>query len=172
MSSMFIALAVSPVSRTPGSPVPSGPSGPPDLMRLGTLYTLGYATRADRKRLDALMRDHQRLLVDTRSTPCCSWNPAFRREVLVQRYNCDEQAHLPQGQRRIRYLWLGETLGNVNARAGGPMQLANLDQGSKQIMTVLCEGRDVILLCECADQSRCHRTLVAKLVQDALAGLS
>jgi uncharacterized protein (DUF488 family) len=155
-----------PVSTLPSSPQSS------DLTSIGTLYTIGYAARADRKRLDVLMHDHRRLLVDTRFTPCCSWNSAFRREALAQRYNSAEQAHLPQTSRRIRYVWLGATLGNRCKQSGGPMQLANPDQGIKQIMTVLCEGRDVILLCECADQSRCHRTLVAKLVQDALTALS
>jgi uncharacterized protein (DUF488 family) len=118
------------------------------------------------------MQDHRRLLVDTRWKPWSRWHPNFRREALHQRYNLDEQAHLPQSNRHVRYVWFGATLGNVNDQSRGPIRLANPKPGMKQVVTWLREGRDDMLLCACADAILCHRTLVAKFVQDALAALS
>lgn len=143
-----------------------------DLTQYGTLYTLGYASSGDRERLERLMHDHRRLLVDTRFSPWSRWYPAFQRQALHQRYNLDEQAHLPQAVHAVRYVWYGATLGNVNFQSGGPIRLANPVQGVQNVVVSLREGRDVILLCACADAMRCHRTLVAKLVQDALVLIS
>jgi hypothetical protein len=94
--------------------------------------------------------------------------PAFCREQLHHRYNVAEQAHLPVGERVVRYVWY-RSLGNRNYRQGGPIQLASPEQGVRHVVAALLAGRDVILLCACADARRCHRLLVARLVQDALA---
>ncbi|SRR5579875_2316182 len=135
---------------------------------VGTLYTIGYTNQAEQQRLGQLMQARHRLLVDIRFTPFSRAFPAFCREQLHHRYNVAEQAHLPVGERVARYVWY-RSLGNRNYRQGGPIQLANPEQGVRHVVAALLAGRDVILLCACADERHCHRTLVAQLVQEALA---
>jgi uncharacterized protein (DUF488 family) len=135
---------------------------------VGTLYTIGYANRAEQQRLGQLMQARHRLLVDIRLTPFSRAFPDFCREQLHHRYNVAEQAHLPVGERVVRYVWY-RSLGNRNYRQGGPIQLASPEQGVRHVVAALLAGRDVILLCACADERHCHRLLVARLVQDALA---
>jgi hypothetical protein len=77
------------------------------LTQPGTLYTTGYAPSADRERLERLMHDHRRLLVDRRLHPWSwsRWYPNFRREALHQRDNLDELAHLQHAARRVCSVW-------------------------------------------------------------------
>lgn len=143
---------------------------PPDIMQIGTLYTVGYSNPADRSRLDQLMQDPRRLLVDIRFSPRSRPHPDFCREQLHTRFNVTEQAHLPEALRRVRYIWY-QALGNRNYANGKSIHLDDPERGIPQVVASLREGRDVILLCACSDERRCHRLLVARLVQDALAAL-
>ncbi len=140
----------------------------PHLMSIGTLYTLGYSKAGAISRLEQLMQDDRRLLVDIRLTPFSRAYPAFCREQLHHRYNVAEQAQLPVEERVVRYVWY-RSLGHRNYRQGGPIQLEQPEQGVGHVVAALLAGRDVILLCSCADERHCHRTLVAQLVQEALA---
>lgn len=135
---------------------------------VGTLYTIGYANKTERERLSHLMQAHHRLLVDIRSVPSSRAYPDFCRQQLHLRYNVAEQEHLPVGERGVRYVWY-QSLGNRNYKQGGPIELTHPELGVRHVVAALLAGRDVILLCACADERRCHRTLVAQLVQDALA---
>lgn len=131
----------------------------PDITQLGTLYTIGYSNQADRQRLEQLMHDHRRRLSDIRFAPRSRAYPEFGRKQLHARFNVQEQASLPVAERRVRYVWY-QALGNRNYATGIPHVVAHL-----------IAGRDVILLCACANARHCHRTLVAKLVQEQLAAL-
>lgn len=135
---------------------------------VGTLYTIGYANRAEWEHLSQLMQAHHRLLVDIRYVPYSRAYPDFCRQRLHLRYNVTEQEHLPVGERVVRYVWY-QSLGNRNYNQNGPIQLDHPEPGVQHVVAALLTRRDVILLCACADERRCHRTLVAQLVQDALA---
>ena len=139
-----------------------------DITQVGTLYTIGYASQADRIRLDDLMQDERRLLIDIRYAPRSRFYPAFGRAALDGRYNVAEPSPMPASERRVRYVW-SQSLGNRHDANGGPILLDTPALGIAQVVATLLEGRDVILLCACRDEARCHRLLVARLVQDALA---
>jgi uncharacterized protein (DUF488 family) len=122
----------------------------------GTIYTLGYSKREAEATLERLMRHPRTLLVDVRYQPVCSFTPQWNRAFLAGRY----------GQ---RYVW-ERRLGNLHYRSRGlPIQLA---PGSQHAITdavgLLRAGTSLVLLCACADERACHRSYVAKLIQDAL----
>jgi len=108
------------------------------------------------------------LLVDIRYAPRSRFYPQFRREALDRRYNVAGLSPMPASCQHVRYVWY-QSLGNRNYAKGGPIRLDNPELGIPQVVAELRAGRDVILLCACCDESRCHRLLVARLVQDALA---
>jgi len=118
----------------------------------GTVYTLGYAHPAAPGQLERLMRDPLACLVDIRYQP---------RSRLAHQWN--------RAAISARYVWerrLG-TIHYSNSEQG--ITLADGHQDAiREAAALLCEGTSLILLCECSEARACHRTLVAKLIQDAL----
>ena len=122
----------------------------------GAIYTLGYRQRKAAATLACLLRQPGMLLLDVRSQPVCRWNPAWNRAELVARYGEQDR-----WERR---------LGNVNYWSHSrPVQLPTGWQKAVQDATaLLCAGTSLVLLCACGDERTCHRSLVAKLIQDTL----
>jgi uncharacterized protein (DUF488 family) len=122
----------------------------------GTIYTLGYSQPKASARLEQLMHNPCMLLVDVRYQPVCSFTPQWNRAFLAGRY----------GQ---RYVW-ERRLGNVHYRSRDlPIQLAPGSQHAiAEALGLLRAGTSLVLLCACANERACHRSLVAKLIQDAL----
>lgn len=122
----------------------------------GTIYTLGYSQRHAAATLERLLRQPLVLLLDVRYQPVCRWNPQWNRAELAARYG--EQ-----------YRW-ERRLGNVNYWSQTrPIHLpAGYAQAVREAATLLCAGTSLVLLCCCGDERACHRTLVAKLMQDGL----
>jgi uncharacterized protein (DUF488 family) len=129
---------------------------------MGTLYTLGYAGYAHPDasfQLERYLRQEPILLLDIRSSPRSRWYPAWNKAALAARYG-------------YRYTW-EPRLGNVNYRHRDlGIELA---QGHREAVhaaaKLLCEGTNLVLLCACKDERTCHRSLVAKLIQDAVQAL-
>jgi uncharacterized protein (DUF488 family) len=122
----------------------------------GTIYTLGYAQPDAAAHLDRLMRDPLMCLVDIRSQPRSRPWPQWNRAALSARYS-------------RRYVW-ERRLGTVHYR--DQEQGITLAEGHleaiREAAVLLCEGTSLVLLCACKDARTCHRSLVAKLIQDAL----
>jgi uncharacterized protein (DUF488 family) len=127
-----------------------------NISTIGTLYTIGYAHPDAARSLAHLMGNPHTMLLDIRYAPRSRWHPAWNRPALEQAYGA-------------RYLW-EQRLGNVNYR--DREQGIALAEGHQEAVRAVAElvrsGRNLILLCACKDPRTCHRTLVAKLIQDAL----
>jgi uncharacterized protein DUF488 len=130
-------------------------STPPTALR-GTIYTLGYRQRKAAATLERLLRQPQTLLLDVRSQPVCRWNPEWNRADLAARYG--EQ-----------YRW-ERRLGNSNywSRAWAIRLPVGWQEAVYEAADLLCVGTSLVLLCACGDERACHRSLIARLIQDAL----
>jgi uncharacterized protein (DUF488 family) len=131
------------------------------MSRIGTLYTLGYADPDAAKHLECLMEQSQSILVDIRYSPRSRWFPRWNRSALTAAYG-------------HRYIW-DRRLGNINydlQRRKFGIQLAegHIDAVQKAA-EILLQGTSLILLCACKDAQKCHRVVVAKLIQDALQAI-
>jgi uncharacterized protein (DUF488 family) len=126
------------------------------LIERGTIYTLGYSQRKAAATLDRLLRQPRTLLLDVRYQPVSRWNPEWNQTELVARYG--EQ-----------YRW-ERRLGNVNywSRDRGIQLPANSQEAVHEAAALLLAGTSLVLLCCCGDERACHRSYVAKLIQDAL----
>ena len=122
----------------------------------GTIYTLGYSQPKAAVRLERLMRHPYTLLVDVRYQPVSRWNPHWNLAALAGRY----------GQ---RYVW-DRRIGNIHywSRDRGILLPAGHQEAVREAAGLLCAGTSLVLLCACGDERSCHRSYVAKLIQDAL----
>lgn len=122
----------------------------------GTIYTLGYSQVKAEATLEQLMRHPHVLLVDVRYQPVSRWNPQWNRAALAGRYG--------QG-----YVW-DRRLGNIHySSRDRPIQLAAGHQEAVfEAAALLLAGTSLVLLCACGDERACHRSYVARLIQDAL----
>jgi len=122
----------------------------------GTMYTLGYTDPNASARLERLMRNPRALLVDVRYQPTSRWAFQWNRAALTARYG-------------RRYVW-ERRLGTIHYRE--PERAIELAAGYqdavREAAALLCAGTSLVLLCACKDERACHRSLVAKLIQDAL----
>ncbi len=115
------------------------------------VYPIGYTHPSDAACVDTLMEET--LLIDTRSVPT-SRNAVWRQEALKAKYG-------------ERYRWLGAYLGNVNYKAG-PIQIAHLEEGIRQLCSYLTEGHDLLLLCGCKEYEQCHLSVIVKALLEQL----
>lgn len=122
----------------------------------GTIYTLGSSQSGAAALLEQLMRNPHTLLVDVRNPPVSHWNHEWNRSALTARY-------------RERYVW-EQRLGNVHYwNHDLPIQLAvGYQEAVHEAAALVCAGTSLVLVCACADERACHRSYVAKLMQDAL----
>ena len=122
----------------------------------GTIYTLGYTQPKAAATLERLMRHRRVLLVDVRYQPVSHWAQHWNRTSLAGRY-------------RERYVW-ERRLGNVHYwDREHPIELApGYQEAVCEAVALVCAGTSLVLLCACRDERACHRSLIAKLIQDAL----
>lgn len=116
------------------------------------LVSAGYGSAADRKTISMLMDRSGSVLLDCRLRPYSRWH-AWSQSALQARYG-SRYVHVPE--------W-----GNRRYRDRGPIEIVDLAQGMMRVMTALrASGADtVILMCGCADATRCHRSLLVPIVQ-------
>jgi uncharacterized protein (DUF488 family) len=115
------------------------------------LYTLGYHSWTLRDVIETVAM-HQAILLDIRYSPM-SWQPQWSRKSLLAALG-EHYLHVP-------------ALGNRNYR-GGEIEIVNYEAGRELVREQLCIGRNVILMCVCADLSTCHRLQVARRLEDDL----
>jgi uncharacterized protein (DUF488 family) len=122
----------------------------------GTIYSLGYSQAKAAATLERLMRQPRVLLVDVRYQPVSRWDPQWNRVALAARYG--EQ-----------YRW-EQRLGNRNywSRDRAIQLPADSQDAVRTAANLVCAGTSLVLLCCCGDARTCHRSYVAKLIQDAL----
>jgi uncharacterized protein (DUF488 family) len=124
------------------------------MTKYGTLYTVGYATLEGIEQLQAFLAQEV-FLVDIRYFPASRWQPEWSRKRLSERF--------APNYRHIR------ELGNINYHSSDlPIQLLDAKHGISWIASLLQQGQDICLLCACADWERCHRRVVAELLQREL----
>lgn len=140
---------------TPWLPPPAQTQHP--RPSLGQLATIGYCQPGAEAVIAVLVRSERFLLVDIRLTPW-SYSPQWQGRALSAAFG-------------IQYLHLPE-LGNENEDdATLPPCLANSQVGLEHLLAWLDGGRSCLLLCGCPDFQRCHRALVAALLQQARPAL-
>lgn len=120
----------------------------------GKLYTFGYLA-GDWERLTALLDAPMSVVLDVRFSP-------YSR---VKGYNKYEFEKMLGGQ----YRWV-QDLGNENYK-GGPIKLKNERAGVKLVRDLLAQGYVVVLMCACADVAACHRTYIARKVDETMGGM-
>jgi hypothetical protein len=113
--------------------------------RIRKVYPIGYGMDGARQHIDRLMRQPQMLLIDTRFSLKSRYTE-WREGALRARYG-------------TRYRWAGAHLGNVNFQ-GGPIQLADPEEGLRGLHMYLDEGHDLLLLCQCPNYHTCHRKVI------------
>ncbi len=123
----------------------------------GKLYSVGYASLIGVEQLQEVLGPNV-LLIDIRYYPSSRWRPEWSRKRLMERF-AQNYCHLRE-------------LGNVNYRSSElPIELLDAKVGISQIASLLFEGRDICLLCACADWQKCHRRVVAELLQNEVDDL-
>ncbi len=122
----------------------------------GTIYTLGYRQPNAAVTLALLLRQPHTRLLDVRYQPTSRWNPQWNRAALAARYGA-------------QYRW-ERRLGNLNYRSRDrAIQLpGNAQDAVREAAGLICAGTSLVLLCACGDERACHRSYVAKLLQDTL----
>ncbi|EFH89347.1 DUF488 domain-containing protein [Ktedonobacter racemifer] len=120
----------------------------------GRVYLLGYAAPGAAGQLEQWMADTSVVLVDIRLAARSRWMREWNKGWLVKRWG-DRYVHESR-------------LGNVNYQdRRQPIAICDLPGGLAVVTDLLSQDRSVVLLCACADESLCHRRVVA----EALASL-
>jgi hypothetical protein len=122
----------------------------------GTISTLGYAHPQAAMALERLMRNPTVLLLDVRYQPVSGFNPEWNRASLADRYG---EQHRWEQRLGNRHYWSRERA--IQLPAGS-------QDAVREAATLICAGTSLVLLCACGDERACPRSLIAKLIQDAL----
>ncbi len=115
------------------------------------IYTFGYQGQS-RRQLKAFVLQTGALLVDIRYS-ANSRNPQWRKEEMRIYFGSDHYRHLPD-------------LGNRNYRKGGAIDISDFQTGYRWLKAASQSYDTIILLCVCSDAERCHRTHVARRLQE------
>ena len=115
-----------------------------------TIYTVGYSRLREPRRLLALLDELDALVLDVRLKPWTRFEGWSKKDLETL---CG-----------ARYRWI-EAFGNDNY-AGGDVQLHDPARGLAEVGPLLAT-HSVILLCGCADPTRCHRGPVAAVLAAA-----
>jgi uncharacterized protein (DUF488 family) len=118
----------------------------------GMIFTIGYSGWKPQE-LASIAASLRAIVIDVRYSPRSRvphWNQAALIRLLGDRY-----MHVP-------------ALGNRNYRTGGPISLANPDEGVAVVNAVMSAGHAVILMCMCKNVETCHRRVAAELLATKL----
>jgi uncharacterized protein (DUF488 family) len=126
------------------------------LVERGTIYTLGYAAPHAAAQLERYMRMQSILLVDVRLRPISRWACQWDKAALASRYGS-----YYRWEPRLGNLHYWDRERDIRLPAEHPNAITEL-------ATLVLAGTSLVLLCACRDTRACHRTIIAKLLQDAL----
>jgi uncharacterized protein (DUF488 family) len=120
-----------------------------------TIYHAGYTAVGAPEYIHALMKSNSHLLlIETRKAPFSKPHPEFKWDKLERKY----------GKRYRKKA--GEYLGNRNYNIkGAPIEIIDLDTGVEVLISFL-RDYDILLLCQCADISRCHRRMILDALRE------
>lgn len=119
------------------------------------LYTWGYSGHTQADLLDLMTENQIGLVVDVREKPW-SCDAQWRNSTLRATFQ-DHYCSLPQ-------------LGN-RTRSVQRVQLVNEERGLARLEELLHIHRRVLIMCLERDHSRCHRSYVARRMQERIEGL-
>ena len=129
------------------------------------LFTIGYGSRSLDQLIATLQANGIEFLLDVRSSPYSKFKPEFSKEVLQLRL---ERA-------RIRYLFMGDTLGgqpgDPACHTDGKVDYDKVrvqsffQEGMARLRTAFEQQRRVALMCSEGRPEQCHRS---KLIGEAL----
>jgi hypothetical protein len=113
------------------------------------IFTFGY-TGQDRTSLVRFLNEHDGVLCDIRFSAFSKneeWNKPELLKALGRRY-----LHL-------------QTLGNMNYKVGGPIELKDSRTGVQVVGQLATQYRSLVLMCACPSYRSCHRRVVAELLR-------
>lgn len=117
------------------------------------IYTAGYQAIKSPELLQRFAATTNASVVDTRLTPY-SQLAGWKRSELERAY--------AKGQ----YRYLGNWLGNLNYKSGGPIRIADAERGLVALAELLNQ-QSIILLCACGNVQTCHRSVIAEMLAQA-----
>jgi uncharacterized protein (DUF488 family) len=127
----------------------------------GTLFTFGYGKLKGPADLAQLIAGYQiDTVVDVRFQPS-GRNPLWRKEVVantVQRGGIHEYIH-------------AQGLGNPDFKNGKPATRVVRWEDIHIVTDELAKGKNVALMCVCADTPHCHRRLIVAEVRERMPDL-
>lgn len=116
---------------------------------MGELYTLGYRAGWTPETLHMTMRESNAVLCDIRYMPHSRWYQEWNQGTLARQFG-----------ERYRHI---KALGNRNYKnPGAPIDIVDIDEGIRQIETLLRQFTHVIAMCGCPQLDQCHRVIVAQ----------
>ncbi|WP_276349182.1 DUF488 domain-containing protein [Daejeonella sp. JGW-45] len=121
------------------------------------IFTVGYGNRKIDDFLKLLKKYQINLLIDVRSYPFSRFQPAYRKNLLIQYLNSSD----------IQYLFMGDSLGgkpkNKELYIGDKLDYSKVNQNShyqfglQKLKEITTTGIQVALMCSELDENHCHR---------------
>ncbi|MCY3680224.1 MAG: DNA helicase RecQ [Gemmatimonadetes bacterium] len=123
------------------------------------IYTIGYGSRSIEQFIEVLQLHEIAYLIDVRSTPYSRYKPEFSKEVLEAKLQ----------QHRIRYVFMGDTLGGhpddeTCYDAKGQVDYEKVkdteiyQRGIERLQTAFAQQQCIALMCSEGKPEHCHRS--------------
>ncbi len=131
------------------------------------IYTIGYGSRSIEQFIEVLQQHEIAYLIDVRSAPYSRYKPEFSKEALEVKLQ----------QHRIRYVFMGDTLGGhpddeTCYDAKGQVDYEKVkdteiyQRGIVRLQTAFAQQQCIALMCSEGKPEHCHRS---KLIGASLA---
>ena len=123
------------------------------------IYTIGYGSRSIEQFIEVLQQHEIAYLIDVRSTPYSRYKPEFSKEALEAKLQ----------QHRIRYVFMGDTLGGhpddeTCYDAKGQVDYEKVknteiyQRGIERLQTAFAQQQCIALMCSEGKPEHCHRS--------------
>ena len=123
------------------------------------IYTIGYGSRSIEQFIEVLQQHEIAYLIDVRSTPYSRYKPEFSKEALEAKLQ----------QHRIRYVFMGDTLGGhpddeTCYDAKGQVDYEKVknteiyQRGIERLQTAFAQQQCIVLMCSEGKPEHCHRS--------------
>ncbi|MXX12248.1 MAG: DNA helicase RecQ [Gemmatimonadetes bacterium] len=123
------------------------------------IYTIGYGSRSIEQFIEVLQQHEIAYLIDVRSTPYSRYKPEFSKEALEEKLQ----------QYRIRYVFMGDTLGGHPDDETCYDEKGQVDyekvkdtevyqRGLERLQTAFAQQQCIALMCSEGKPEHCHRS--------------
>ena len=123
------------------------------------IYTIGYGSRSIEQFIEVLQQHEIAYLIDVRSAPYSRYKPEFSKEALEAKLQ----------QHRIRYVFMGDTLGGhpddeTCYDAKGQVDYEKVkdtevyQRGIERLQTAFAQQQCIVLMCSEGKPEHCHRS--------------